>query len=1172
MRESMKRLGRMLLFLRSSIAIAAALAGSGSPVNLGFASTAPIRTDFGKLPLSFEPNQGQAPAAVQFLARSRGMNIYFTSTGFLLRVRGDRVAKAIPLKMTLAGASSNAAMTGLDELQGKSNYFVGSNPRNWHTDIPNYSRILSRRVYSGIDLIYHGNRGRLEYDFVASPGSRPQAISMMFQGAEKIERGSQGSLLVRTSKGTLTLARPIAYQEIEGERRLIRVSYILTASERISFRLGNYDPRFTLTIDPTLGYSTYLGGSGNDEGHGIVADAAGNVYVTGSTESIDFPLVNPFDKSWGGTCGPFTVPCSDVFVSKLNAAGTVLIYSTYLGGSDIDVGQRIAVDSAGSAFVTGYTSSTNFPVVSGAVQPTQSGGIDAFVTKLSPSGSSLVYSTYLGGSLDDEGMSIGLDSSGNAYITGYTRSTDFRTTPSAFRTTLTGEMDVFVTKLDASGSNLIYSTYLGGTGGFLSLGDADEGFDIAVDSSGNAYVAGTTKSSDFPTTPGAYQTTGGALLTNVGFVTKLNAAGSGLVYSTYLGDGFETIIYGIALDSGGNAYVAGVAKASTFATPGAYQTSCGDFLHGDGFVAKFNSSASGLVYATCLGGSSSEVAYGIAVDGSGNAWVAGATNSSDFPVSSAIQSALGGGIDAFVSQINSTGSSLLFSTYLGGSSDDEGLGIAIGPSNKVFVTGMTKSTNFPTTAKAFRGTLSGISNDAFITQIDAGATPSSYTLYFPRLVSTPRTQEAFDDSEYTGIAVVNLDTVNANVKFTALDTTGTPITGTGINNPVTYIIKPANQLVKQDFEFFGTGLTAPNRIGWIKAESSTQKVTGFFVAYNGSLTIMDGADVSGRTMSSFVLPEIENPEGSGFTQIHIANPNSGTATLSVSIIRPGQSPSQSSYSVPGNAVKVIDSVDLLPSDYIRITSDRPLVPLEFFGRNTPSAQYVQALNGQDVSLGATTLYAPQYAVGGGWRSNLSVINLSSTASGNVTFKLYDNSGNLIRASQPQPMAPLAKIYISSQDFFVNPGSNTTQGYVEVSSDGIPLAGSIVFGDAAGMAYATALPLVSQLQTSMILGQMVSNSVYYTGLAIINPSSTSVNVTIQAYDQSGQSLVAKPYSVELPAKQRIIGVLSYFFPGLSESVINSGYIRITASQGVAAFAVYGTNGGTILSAVPAQTVP
>ena len=689
-----------------------------------------VNAAYGKLPLYFEANRGQTDEQVRFLARGSRSMLFLTPSEAVLAFTHRGVSRTV-LRMTFSGANPEPSVVGAEELPGKANYFIGSNPANWRTDVPTYAKVRYKNVYPGIDLIYYGNQRQLEYDFVVSPGADPRRIRLGFSGADKLEVDAQGDLLLHTATGVIRQRKPVIYQEVEGARREIAGGYVLEGARRVGFRVTAYDAHRPLVIDPALFYSTYLGGSDSDEGFAIAVDTAGNAYVTGSTFSIDFPTTQgAFQTTLVGFHGV-------AFVTKLNSTGSGLVYSTYLGGAIEERGQAIAVDIAGNAYVTGRTFSKNFPTTPGAFQPTPDplAGNSAFVTKLNPTGSALVYSTYLGGNNDDQGLGIAVDAAGNAYVAGQTRSSTFPTTPGAFQRFEGGGLndpDAFVTKLNPLGSALVYSTYLGG-------GSPDHATGIALDAAGNAYVTGNTSSVEFPTTPGAYQTTFGGsngVLTSSGdaFVVKLDPTGSALIYSTFLGGSGDDIAYGIALDSSGNAYVVGATASTDFpTTPGAFQTTFGG---GEThvFVAKVNPLGSALVYSTYLGGSDHDEGFGIALDGlpSPNAYVTGETRSTDFPIiPGAIQPTFAGGtgFDVFVTKLDPTGSALIYSTYLGGPGDDYGNAIAVDalPNPNAYVTGVTGSTTFPTTPGAFQtsfgGGPPGSPYDAFVAQVTEATVP-----------------------------------------------------------------------------------------------------------------------------------------------------------------------------------------------------------------------------------------------------------------------------------------------------------------------------------------------------------------------------------------------------------------------------------------------------------------
>jgi hypothetical protein len=596
-------------------------------------------------------------------------------------------------------------------------YFLGNDPTQWRTDLPTYAQVFYRDVYPGIDLVYYGNQGQLEYDFIVAPGVDPAVIHLAFEGPEAVDVDGEGHLVLHTASGALRLHKPVVYQDIDGVRQPVAGHYVLqafaavqggdkTSAPQVGIQVAAYDVTRPLVIDPVLSYSTYLGGGGPEVDTSLAVDASGNVYVTGETGSVDFPTTpGAFQTTSGGG--------TDVFVSKLNAAGTALLYSSYLGGGGLDESKGIAVDTSGNAYVLGETLSSNFPTTPGAFQTTAGGSRDAFVTKLSATGAALVYSTYLGGSGSEGGGDIAVDGSGNAYVTGSTASSNFPTTPGAFQLTSGGGLsDAFVTRFNAAGTALLGSTYLGG-------GGADIGKDIALDPMGSVYVTGET-TGGFPTTPGAFQTTFGGAVD--AFVTKMSPSGSTLSYSTYLGGSSAEVSGGLAVDTSGSAYIVGETSSVNFpTTPGAFQLARSGAV--DAFVAKVDPTGAALVYATYLGGSLSDQGFDIAVDAVNNAYVIGLTGSANFPTTpGAFQTIAGCFSDAFVTQINATGTALIYSTYLGGVGNDRGQSIAVDASGNIYTAGSTDSANFPITSGAFQATLGGSLGalDAFITKFSPG--------------------------------------------------------------------------------------------------------------------------------------------------------------------------------------------------------------------------------------------------------------------------------------------------------------------------------------------------------------------------------------------------------------------------------------------------------------------
>ncbi len=682
-------------------------------------SGASLGAAYGQVPLSFEPNLGQTDSQVGYLSQGSGYTLFLNSREAVLSLQpGQPDASSVAvangqapsvLQMELVGANPVAAATGQERQASVSNYFLGNNPSQWYTKVPNYAQAQYQGVYPGVDLIYYGNQTQLEYDFRVAPGADPSNIQLRFAGSQGISLDSTGDLVLQTAGGDVVEHAPVLYQEDNGVRHAVTGSYVLEANGQVGFQVGPYDTTQELIIDPVLSYSTYLGGSSSDAVTNILVDSAGEAYITGNTESTNFPIVNGYQNSLGGA--------TDIgYVAKLNAAGTALVYSTFLGGNGITYGFGIAVDSSGDAYVTGQTTSTNFPTVN-AIQSSPPGNNNGFVTKLNATGSALVYSTYLGGNNQngpDQAVGIALGSSGTAYIVGVTGSTNFPLV-NAFQTT-NADVDVFVAEINAAGTALVFSTYLGGSKG----AGADS---IAVDSTGAIYVAGFTSSTNFPITAIAIQPTYGGG-DDTGFVTKLSPGGASLVYSTYLGGSTEDEATGIAVDSAGNAYVSGQTYSTDFPTVNAFQsTQPGNESQ---FVTKINAAGTALVYSTYLGGNHYAFTGKIAVDSAGDAYVVGSTDSASFPTANPIQATYHGtgsltSYNAYISELDPAGSALVFSTYLGGSVDDEAVGVALDSSGNVYVTGSTSSTDFPT-ANPLQANNGG-GQDGFISKITFSHVP-----------------------------------------------------------------------------------------------------------------------------------------------------------------------------------------------------------------------------------------------------------------------------------------------------------------------------------------------------------------------------------------------------------------------------------------------------------------
>ena len=647
---------------------------------------------FAEIPLSFEANQGQANSDVKFLSRGNGYSIFLSSCGTTL------VSHDLVLHMKLSGANSAPHISGLDELPGRSNYFIGGDPKKWHTNVPNFASVKYAEVYSGIDLIYYGNHRQLEYDFVVSPAADPDVIDFAITGDRETQIDEHGDLVIRVGDRMIRWKKPVIYQETNGGRRMIKGGYQRRAGAEVGFQIGNYDRSKPLVIDPVLStvFSTYLGGSGQDVALGVGLDADGNIYVAGYTGSSDFPSVNALQPASGG--GP-----EDVFVTKFSPGGTQLLYSTYVGGSGRDFGWGIAVDAAGDAYITGETTSGDFPAVH-SIQQIAAGSTHCFAFKLNPSGSALIYSTQFGGTPQpptpgylneqDQSWAIAVDASGNAYVAGDASTKDFPVV-NAIQPANAGGQDAFVAKINPTGDQFIYSTFLGGSSN-------DRVKSIAVDASGNAYVAGVTSSSDFPITNAFQQFNKNQ--NSTGFVAKLNSAGSGLVYSTYLGGSGSDTALGIAVDGSGDAYVTGQTSSVDFPVINAFQPYLASQF-GNAFITKFDAAGSTLIYSTFLGGSGGvggpfgDSGFGIALDTNGSAYVTGITGSSDFPLAAPLPPDVAGNPGVlFLTQLSPAGNALVFCSYFGALFNgfaQSSSAVAVDSAGHAYIAGTTTANTFP---------------------------------------------------------------------------------------------------------------------------------------------------------------------------------------------------------------------------------------------------------------------------------------------------------------------------------------------------------------------------------------------------------------------------------------------------------------------------------------------
>lgn len=702
---------------------------------------------YGNLPLTFEVNQGQTSSEVKFMSRGTGHTAFLTTDGMVLSLRPTEVGPSdglndlaadrnhqspmsTTLQFKLAGAVKNPGVVGEDLQPGRINYFFGNDPAKWRTNVPTYAKVRYKNVYPGIDLLYYGNRRQLEYDFELMPGADPNRIQFDIQGSEQIKLDPDGNLVLKKGSEYLRFQSPIIYQVSHGQRVAIDGRYVMKGATGIGFQIGQYNSSQPLVIDPVLVYSTYMGGSGTDEPQGITVDSAGNVYVVGYTNSPDFPLA---------ALGSLPKGKYHVFVAKLDPSGSQLIYADYIGGNSDDEGSALVLDAANDVYVTGSTESSNFPVVK-PYQAQQSGPCSGFLSKLSADGSSLLYSTYLGGNTFDRATNIAIDSLGQVRVAGYTLSQNFPVANAYQATALPNQGGIygvygFLTTFSADGSTLIYSTYLSGNSNVVqTCGNSPcwpEPYNavsgLAVDANGNAYVAGTTNTYNFPVTSGAYLTNNSAPQNApIGFVTKFSSGGT-LDYSTYFygSSGNPVGIAAVAVDGSGSTYFTGNAVSDgTF--PITSTSICDPSVYGYGcsytFVAKLDPTGSDLLYSTFLGINNYAYPQAIALDATGDAYVLTSTQSGLLQMVNAIEPYTNKA-DLLLVEIDPAATTEMFATYLGGSGNDSPSGLALDTAGNIYIAGFTNSEDLPVTQGVFQIQLAGNQN-AFVMKISGASGPS----------------------------------------------------------------------------------------------------------------------------------------------------------------------------------------------------------------------------------------------------------------------------------------------------------------------------------------------------------------------------------------------------------------------------------------------------------------
>jgi hypothetical protein len=973
-----------------------------------------------KIPLSFEANQGQTDGSVRFVSRGSGYSMFLTEDEVVLNLERQQkapgglgaTASLDTLRMQLLGANAGAEVTGTERLPGVVSYFIGNDPKKWHAGIATYGKVSYAQVYPGIDLVFYGNQRQLEYDFVVAPGADPGRIAWRMEGARATIDGD-GNLVLAADHGPASFKKPVVYQ-MEGDKRIGVEGAFTVAGNRVGFRLGAYDRSKALIIDPVLSYSSYLGGSGLDTIGGSVGnsggtfdytqalaiDSEGSAYVTGTTYSTDFPTKNPYQGTNTATVADNRNYTS--FVTKVSADGTSLVYSTYLGGSTAEVGYAIAVDSSGEAYVTGLTYSNDFPVTAGSYNHFCAGGpkggpspnpeistcqgagyYSAYVTKLNAAGTALVYSTFLGGFGVQYGVGIAVDSAGRAYVAGISGVSCDDGTPSdpagpwpytCFPTTngavLAGTTPnggdapqyTFISVLDPTGANLLYSSLFGSTNGSSGYGGSSWAGGVTVDSSGNFYLVGSTTSPNLPTTAGVVQPTAGPVNASQpttlsqprGFIAKFNpvtaTGGATLAYATYLGGKTlnESDSAGsIATDSQGNAYVTGFTHSQDFpVTKGSYQTTCASYICNADYVVKLNSTGTAIDWGTFLGGatgSSDEASSSgpIALDGKGNVYVTGTANGSDFPQANTVEPVPNTDSEQFVTELDPTGATLLFSTLVDNPGAVEPGGLGVSATGDVYLAGnLNNVAGIIVTPGAFQQTYGGGSGDGYVLKFAAQGTATMTFAAAPSPVAA-------------GTAVTLTATVTPAAKYASVPT-GTVEFKNGSTTLNTATVNGSGVAT------FTTSSLAPGKYSLTAAYSGDSTYT----VLDGSTTLT----VTGLTATVGVTPASTTVSVGSSLGVKVAVTGSGaTPTGTVTLVAGSYSSGAQtlssgdySFTIPANSLTVGtdsivvnysgDSVYGSASGSVSVSVTSPLTPTV---KVTPSATTISAASPLTVTAAVT---------------------------------------------------------------------------------------------------------------------------------------------------------------------------------------------------------------------------
>ena len=1066
--------------------------------------------------LRFELNQGQTDSQVMFISRGSNYTLFLTPSEATLRL-AKRAPQGSVVRMQFGDGRNIPRITGVEELPGKTNYFIGNDPQKWQTNVPAYAKVRYDDVYPGVDLLFYGNDGYLEHDFIVKSGADPAKIVFTVDGG-KVAVNKNGDLII--GENNVRFQKAVIYQQIHGIRREVSGGFAVRDDGGVGFTVGKYNAAEPLIIDPVFVYSSYLGG-GEDENRGsnseikradIAADASGNTYVIGTTESSDFPTANGVQNAAAGSrCSATTptvppvlipVPCPEAFVVKLSPTGSI-IYSTFLGGSGLERGYGIAIDSSGSVYVAGRTQSDDFPTVN-ALSHTLRGGEDAFIARLNSEGSALIFSTYFGGSSPDDAVAIAVDSAGNACVVGETQSRDLPTT-AAFQSAFGGGgYDAYVAKISPGGSSIIYASYLGGRG-------EDDVEDVAVDLSGNALVVGVTNSTDFPTTSPLQPSFRGVIDATV---VKLGPTGQ-LIGSTYLGGSGPDYATAVALSSDGQIYVTGITESSDFPVANELRKAGSNFGT-DAFVTKFDPTLSSILYSTYLGGSGEDIPYGIAVDAAGNVHLAGTTTSTDFPTVSAIQASRNGVRDAFLVTLNPSGSQFIYSSYLGGSNLDYAFGIAVDPAGNRYLTGMTLSTDFPTVFP-FQP-LNHEHRDAFVLKI-TGSVPA-FTLRNGELMSWMALGSA--DSIFVGYTRIQPATGQ------------TPPAGLAIFN-----FRKENVVVSE--------ATVP--------PSPLVQNGRVFVEVNGGVN----------------------------TGLAIANPGSDPASISFFFTDAnGQDFGQGTINIPaqGQIARFVNEAPFNGGAPIAGTftfsSSRPVAVIALRGfTNERSDFLITTLRVAGLSPVSASLIIPHFADGGGWTTQLALVNpTDEPLSGFVEFLGQDQPAE---PGQPVTLtvdgqtasrftwsiAPRSSRQLKTSG--ASPGTRTGWVLITPATNSKAPSGLGIFSfrdrgvtvteaGVAAMSSAAAFRVYSETSGNLAVGEPDS---IRTGIAVANPSDSPVMVTFELADERNPGTPILSTS-SIPPRGHIAMFLEQIFGFQRLRIPFKGLVRIStnAASGISVVGLRG----------------